>query len=400
MDDILLGINKDKQGVLYAVDDYYEIVYYSSKTYDETKFRNIRNTMMDLEPNSKTNLRSYTNYNNTYRYYETYIDCCNLHIYYQQPIASLFEMKNNIISIIVVFGALTFLLCMLLSVSLSNYFYQPLKRIKNAITEIKKGNYNFKVDVESQDEFGELSKQFNSMSVTIQENMQQSVLRERELSETQIQMMQAQLNPHFLFNTLDTLKWIGKANDLPEIVTLSAGLAHILRMSISEGQMIHLSDEISLVEAYVDVQKIRFSDMFELIVDLPKEYENFLVPKLFLQPLVENSILHGFAECERGMVLIQGNINEENQLKIQVKDDGKGMSPEELIQMNLSSLDKIRDVSKEANIHKKSRRSIGLYNVNAMIKLRFGNEYGLHVQSTEGIGTTITILLPILKEET
>ena len=122
--------------------------------------------------------------------------------------------------------------------------------------------------------------------------------------------------------------------------------------------------------------------------------------KLFLQPLVENAILHGFAECERGMVLIQGNINEENQLKIQVKDDGKGMSPEELIQMNLSSLDKIRDVSKEANIHKKSRRSIGLYNVNAMIKLRFGNEYGLHVQSTEGKGTTITILLPILKEET
>lgn len=399
-DEMLLGVGIEKQGVIYADDDYYETVYYSSKTYDEKEFRIIRNHMMDLPADSKTGLKSYYNSNMTYCYYEYYVETCLLHIYYQQPVASLNAMRHNIMTIAVVSGLLTLLFCLMLSGYFSNYFYRPIKRIQEAIAEIKKGNYQVKIAVDSDDELGELSDRFNRMSEALETNMNQLVLRERELSETQIHLMQAQLNPHFLYNTLDTMKWIGKANRIPEVVTLSTGLAQILRMSISSGQMIHLSEELSLVEAYVEIQKIRFSDKFEFMIDVPEALQCCLVPKLILQPMVENSILHGFAESEHGTVFIQGYETKEQQLMLQIIDDGKGMSEKELSRVNhsLSGFADGEDDDEESR--EKSKRNIGIYNVNAVIGLRFGRQYGVHVESEEGRGTTITIMLPLRKEET
>lgn len=378
--EMLKGIGMEKQGVIYAVDDFYETVYCSAQSYEENELRAVRNHMMNLEAEEKTGIKSYSSMNGLYSYYELFVGDCRLHIYYQQPIASLNSMKNNLVTIAMVSGMVTLMFCLGLSGYFSNYIYRPVKRIQKAMKEIKKGNYQVKVDVDSQDELGELANQFNHMSEALDDNMTQLVVRERELSEAQIKMMQAQLNPHFLYNTLDTMKWIGKANHLPEVVTLSAGLAQILRMSISAGQMIHLSEELSLVEAYVEIQKIRFSDKFDYLVDVAEHLRESMVPKLMLQPMVENSILHGFEDRDHGMVMIQGYETGEHHLKLIVKDDGKGISPDKLNQI-------------------KEKSGIGIHNVDAMIQLRYGQQYGVTVESEEGIGTTVSILLPILKEE-
>ena len=150
--------------------------------------------------------------------------------------------------------------------------------MQDAIAEIRQGNFKARIKVDSQDELGQLSESFNMMAEHLTDNMERLLARERELSEVQIKMMQAQLNPHFLYNTLDTMKWLGKANQIPEIATISADLAKILRMSISASPEVPLAKEVELAEAYVQIQEIRFSDKFVFIVDLPDELAALLVP--------------------------------------------------------------------------------------------------------------------------
>lgn len=378
--EILQGIGIENQGVIYIVDDFYETVYCSQQLYNGNEQRMVRKHIKELEKADNTRFKSYNSTNGEYRYYETFNERCQLHIYYQQHIATLNAMKNKLVTIAIISEIVTLVFCLVLSGYFSDYIYRPIKKLKKAMKEVKKGNYRVKLEEDSEDELGELSRQFNKMSEALDYKMSELVLRERELSETQIKMLQAQLNPHFLYNTLDTMKWIGKVNHLPEVVTLSTGLAKIFRMSISSGQMITLSDELNLVEAYVEIQKIRFADKFEFLIDIPKDLKECMVPKMILQPLVENAILHGLKECDHGMVMIQGYETGEQHLKLIVKDDGKGISKKDLDQI-------------------KQKSGIGIYNVDTTIKLRYGQQYGLTVDSQEGNGTNISILLPILQED-
>lgn len=135
--------------------------------------------------------------------------------------------------------------------------------MQEAISEIWQGNFKARIKVDSQDELGQLSESFNVMSEHMTDNMERFLAREKELSEVQIKMMQAQLNPHFLYNTLDTMKWLGKANQIPEIATISADLAKILRMSISASPEVPLLKEVELAETYVQIQEIWFADKLE-----------------------------------------------------------------------------------------------------------------------------------------
>lgn len=232
------------------------------------------------------------------------------------------------------------------------------------------------------------------MAEHLTDNMERLLARERELSEVQIKMMQAQLNPHFLYNTLDTMKWLGKANQIPEIATISADLAKILRMSISASPEVPLAKEVELAEAYVQIQEIRFADKFEFIVDLPDELASLLVPKQILQPIIENAILHGLEGRENGRVMVQARQTGEEILQIQIRDDGVGMSREQVWKLNHCEED-----TSEQHSMGKERHSIGYYNVNEIIRLNYGDGYGLYTESEEGAGTCIYMTLPVRKGE-
>ena len=243
-------------------------------------------------------------------YYLDYNEDCSLYIMYRQPTAFLNRMKQYVLGIAVLSGGIGVAACLCLSYYFSRLIYKPIRRMQDAIGEIKRGNYETHIEVGGDDELGQLTESFNVMSKHLIDNTERLIQRERELSDSNIKMMQAQLNPHFLYNTLDTMKWMAKENEMPELVSMSSNLAQILRMSISAKPIIRLSQEVALVEAYAEIQKIRFADKFELIVDIPEELEDCMLPKLTLQPLVENAIIHGLAECEAGTVLVQRSAKE------------------------------------------------------------------------------------------
>lgn len=382
-DNMLKGLGKEKEGVLYVMDSFREIVYFSSESYSE-EIISARNELLEMEaPCMSVRKDSF--------YYLDYNEKYNIYIMYRQPTAFLNHMKKYVIAIAAASGILSIFACLLLSYHFSRLIYKPIQRMQYAIGEIKEGNYKTHIAVSSEDEFGQLSESFNAMSEHLADNTERLIQRERELSNANIKMMQAQLNPHFLYNTLDTMKWIAKENGLQEIVSLSSNLAQILRMSISARPTIRLSEEIDLVKAYTEIQEIRFEDKFELIVEVPDALKDCMVPKLILQPIVENSIIHGFAEYEKGTVRICATALEGEKLQITVQDDGAGMTQEKVEQLNCGHL--------RPHTESTGHESIGCYNVNAIIKLNYGEEYGLYAESEKGAGTKVYLTIPQCKEK-
>ncbi|MBO7335139.1 MAG: histidine kinase, partial [Lachnospiraceae bacterium] len=239
-----------------------------------------------------------------------------------------------------------------------------------------------------EDEFGLLSDTFDEMTKELKSYMELQVKQQKELNEANLEMMQAQLNPHFLYNTLDTMKWVAKANKVPVIADLSSDLASILRTAISGGTFIKLSEELKLVDAYVNIQKIRFSDKFDYDVEVPMELEDMIVPKLIIQPIVENSIIHGFRDRASGQIFV--NIYEEDGvLNIEVTDDGNGMTDEQLMIINAGEPLEDKDGKK---------KHIGIYNVSTILKLNYGKEYGLRAEAVSDGGTKTTIRIPAERE--
>ena len=399
-DHMLKGLGKEQEGVIYVMDDFREIVYFSSESYSE-EFVNAGKALFKMEaPCMSIEEDSF--------YYLDYNEECNLYIMYRQPMAFLNDMKNYVLGIAVLTGIFSVLVCLVLSYYFSRLIYKPIQRMQLAIGEIKKGNYETQIEVNSDDELGQLSESFNAMSKHLIDNTERLIQRERELSDSNIKMMQAQLNPHFLYNTLDTMKWMAKENGLPELGSMASNLAQILRMSISARPIIRLSQEIALVEAYTEIQKIRFEDKFELIVDIPEELEDCMIPKLTLQPIVENAIIHGLADCETGTVLVQASVVkgtdrfqaaaadgsaldlEREIIQILVQDDGAGMTAEEVEQLN--------ETGQTAKGRTSGHESIGYNNVDAIIRLHYGEQYGLYTESEKGIGTKVYLSLPLSRD--
>ena len=203
-------------------------------------------------------------------------------------------------------------LCVLASMRFSRQLFEPIRALNSAMREVEEGNLNVQLDNRRIDEMGQLSGRFNRMAQRLRQNLKDSLRQQRELNEAQIRMMQAQLNPHFLYNTLDTIKWMGKIHQAPEIATISADLADILRSSISADELVPLRQELRLVERYVEIQNIRFSGAFALTVEVDEPLRDVPVPKLMLQPLVENAILHGFRDRSGGEIRISAYRTEED----------------------------------------------------------------------------------------
>ena len=195
------------------------------------------------------------------------------------------------------------------------------------------------------------------------------------------------------------MKWVAKANHIPEIATMAAGLAKILRTSISKRQFIYLKEELELVNCYVDIQKIRFNDKFSYTVDLQEGLEECVIPKLIIQPIVENSVLHGLKESEEGNILVRIT-EQEDVLCIEVTDDGCG-APEE-------RMDAINHRRQEQLVG-----HIGVSNVDTIIRLTYGEEYGIYMEKSDGniqtmdgceqkrkeVHGTVTLRLPVRREK-
>lgn len=285
-----------------------------------------------------------------------------------------------------VFALVCLLFCIGVSVRLTKSLYQPIQELSDAMGRVSAGDLSARISVTRSDEFGQLNKDFNAMTERLEQNMQAQLRHEKNLNDARIRQMQAQLNPHFLYNTLDTMKWIAKINKVPQVASLAGDLGAILRTSINNEQFITLQQELELVKQYINIQKIRFSGRFEYVIHMPDELMDCIVPKLILQPLVENSIIHGLDGCEGGYLYLYGRCTKDGTLEISVTDDGCGMDAETVSRLN-------HPEPKLVNNH------LGIYNVNSILKLYYGEAYGLHASSRPGVGTTVTVSIPLRKEE-
>lgn len=268
---------------------------------------------------------------------------------------------------------------------LSRHLSKPVRELSRAMGEAEKGNLSLRLPEDRPDELGRLAVGFNRMAEEYEQNLTRSVQRQKELNETRLRMMRAQLNPHFLYNTLDSMKWLGMAHDSPQVATLAANLALLLRASISGDEIVTLEEELELLERYADIQSIRFEDRFTCEIDVSERFQRCLVPKLILQPLVENAVIHALDERDDGYIKVSAE-EENGELLLSVTDNGCGM-PEALVE------------AINAGDARRGGGNLGIYNVDSIIKLHFGAAYGLTASSTPGEGSRVCIHLPMNRRE-
>ena len=286
-------------------------------------------------------------------------------------------------TVVLALSLLSLALSLVISEALARHITRPVSRLDKAIAKVKDGDLSIQVKVKTSDELGRLTESFNQMVKDLKRYLEDRVQRQKDLNETTLRLYQTQLNPHFLYNTLDTIKWSAKIHQIPEIAVLAENLAVILRKSISSKPFIQLREELDTIESYIKIQKIRFAGRFLYETEVPDMLEDCVIPKMILQPLVENAIIHGLDGCANGYICIYA-AQKDGILRISVTDDGCGMGQEMLDWMNSPNPAK-RD------------GHLGLYNVIQILKLYYGEEYGIQAESDTS-GTTVTIRLPAKKE--
>ena len=273
-----------------------------------------------------------------------------------------------------------------LSLRLSRQMFQPIGTLHRAITQVGKNDLEVQVPVQEGqcDELGELAQQFNGMVLSLRRNQQALLENQQALNDAQIRMMQAQLNPHFLCNTLDTMKWISKINQVPQVALMSTNLADILRFCISPDEFVELRQELAILGRYVEIQRIRLSDSFTFAQDVPEGLLSCLVPKMMLQPLAENAILHGLSGVQDGRLTVTAR-ESDGVLEICVLDNGCGFPAEMLGPYQAPE---------------QQTGHLGLFNVDTILRKHYGERFGLRLENRkDGAGACITARLPMRRRD-
>ena len=273
-----------------------------------------------------------------------------------------------------------------LSLRLSRQMFQPIGTLHRAITQVGRNDLEVQVPVQEGqcDELGELAQQFNGMVLSLRRNQQALLQNQQALNDAQIRMMQAQLNPHFLCNTLDTMKWISKINQVPQVALMSTNLADILRFCISPDEFVELRQELAILGRYVEIQRIRLSDSFTFAQDVPEALLSCLVPKMMLQPLAENAILHGLSGVQDGRLTVTAR-ESDGVLEICVLDNGCGFPAEMLGPYQAPE---------------QQTGHLGLFNVDTILRKHYGERFGLRLENRkDGAGACITARLPMRRRD-
>lgn len=269
---------------------------------------------------------------------------------------------------------------------MSKMITDPIVELDKAMKEAEGGHFENAVIAlpSGQIEVRRLADSFNTMIEKIQSLMQENVREQREKRKAEMRALQAQINPHFLYNTLDSIIWMAEGKDNSEqVVEMTSALSRLLRQSIGkEEEIVPISQELKYIETYLTIQSMRYKDKLTFRIRTEEDVEEEKIVKLTLQPLVENAIYHGIKYIDRpGTIDVEGYY-EDDTIVIRISDNGAGMTKEQL----------------EGIFDKKSYRpgsgGIGVYNVQKRLRLYYGEDYGLTYESTEGEGTTVYVRIP------
>jgi Predicted signal transduction protein with a C-terminal ATPase domain len=303
------------------------------------------------------------------------------------PYDQLFESSRDMRNMIFTMTVIASLLGLLLALTLSHHVLKPLRLLGNAIRTTLKGQFHNRVPILSNDEIGDLSISYNQMLDTLEALMKQVVEEERAKKDAEMKALQYQINPHFLYNTLNSVQWLAVMKGVPEIKELVASLIRLLQSSLGKkGPFQTVAEELEDVRNYVRIQQYRFGEDLHIEFQVDPEAQSCKVPRLILQPLVENSIFHGF-EDGKGHIWIEVK-RDDGKLLISITDDGAGMSEEQLARL-----------MERDDAFSGKYSGIGIRHVAEKIERLYGPPYGIQILSEIGQGTKVIIRLPFQEED-
>jgi len=287
------------------------------------------------------------------------------------------------------------LIFIIISIFLSSYLTKPIILLSKKMS-VRGGDNT--VDKESYlnrtDEIGILYNEYQSMIEELKFYIKNELEHKLITLDSQMKSLEAQINSHFLYNTLESINSIAEIEEIESIGTMSLALGDMFRYSIkTTSELVTIADELKHVKDYISIQQIRFENRFELLLEIPPDMYPLKILKLVLQPIVENAFYHGLRYCSAGSLIRLSGCVENDTIYISVFDDGMGMTPDRLKELNKSLLEKAHFTE----LGHRNKQSIGLKNIHTRIQLYYGEGYGMQIQSRQSHGTTVTLKVPLFK---
>lgn len=317
-----------------------------------------------------------------------YYEATNLE-FLREGIRSDVEMAiavSLILLLVILLGAV------IISRKITGQITEGISQLRQVSKKAGKGDFTVRAELENGDEeFKELGEGFNQMVERIGNLVEDIRVEQLNLRATEQKLLQAQINPHFLYNTLDAIIWLAEANQKEQVIMMVTSLSDFFRTTLSNGKdYITVQEEESHIRSYLQIQRFRYQDILEYEIDIPSELYQYQILKLTLQPLVENALYHGIKN-KRGMghILVTGR-EKDGKLIFTVKDNGMGMTKERLKQVRREINQDVRGNIEPAGF--------GLYNVAQRIRLNYGTDYDLWIESTYGEGTESIVTIPAVKD--
>ncbi|QTH46247.1 sensor histidine kinase [Cohnella sp. LGH] len=270
-------------------------------------------------------------------------------------------------------------------------------RVVRAMRQVERGDLSTRVPVVGNDETTALSRGFNSLVKRVSELLDDVTEEQSRKRKAEMMLLQAQIKPHFLFNALESINILAVQNEGRKVSKMVQRLANIFRISIQQKEEITIEQELQHLMSYLEIQKYRFEELFEYAIDVPKELMDCTILKLTLQPLVENSIQHGFEGIDyMGRIEVRAAIEGRN-IAFYVEDNGIGIAEEQLARFATSGITTLQEMYAESP-EMGERRGLGVGNVADRLRIHYGNGYGVMLCSAPGCGTTIKCLIPLERE--
>ena len=316
-----------------------------------------------------------------YLYYEIR-DIQQSHAEYQNFFVAM--IRSSIIVFAVILLAIIFL-----SYQIPRSITRPIKRLSEVTDQVAKGDLTVRSNVRAGAEVNVLNDSLNTMIDKINELLEQVTKEQVRLRKAEFELLQAQINPHFLYNTLDAIVWLAEAGEQKKVVSMVGSLSEFFRMSLNQGKdIVSVKEELQHVRSYLESQQVRYQDILEYELHVPESLNTYLIPKITIQPLVENALYHGIKNKRGvGKITITG-YEEEGIFFLLIEDNGIGITQERLEQVRNGILGKVST----------GKAIYGLYNVNERIRLNFGEEYGISLDSSYGEWTRVKVMLPCIEK--
>lgn len=304
------------------------------------------------------------------------------------PKSSIEEKIHPILQLLIIFLIL-FIVFVCFCLNFAVYHYtRPISLLTDAAKDVSAGNLDLQVDIQSNNEFMLLASTFNEMVINIKKLLDESVAHEKREKENEINRLMLQINPHFIYNTLNSIVYMAKLDRNEDIIIYTNAFISLLQDTLRtdvHSVFVPFRQELENVRNYITLQKIRYPKLISVKYDIEEEALNMAVPNIFIQPIVENAIFHGLAQKQCGGNLEICAHTKKCLLKISIKDDGVGMSAE-----------KVKQLLAENPSDVNSMRKIGIANVYRRILYIYGNDYGMEIQSKPGKGTEVIITIPAI----